>query len=94
MPSLDSEMGAAQLYLSTDKMLSGGLCSSASIHYINAEGNITFEVFGDYRQVCARKKVTATQKAIDTLHAVTFIPETIEALKVAAVAYYANKGDD
>lgn len=35
----------------------------------------------------------ATQKAIDTLHAQTFTPETIAALTAEALAYYAEGKD-
>lgn len=91
VPALDSAMGSARLHLSTDKSSGGYLYSAASVHFINAQGCITFEVFGDFRKVCAKRDGKATQKNLDALHADTFTPEKIELLKAAALAYYANR---
>ncbi len=49
---------------------------------------------GDYSRTLAKvPNGRATQKAIDTLHAQTFTPETIASLTAEALAYYAEGKD-
>ena len=90
IPELDSEAGAAQMELSTEKYDNGRLVSAAHIHFVK-DGMLTFEVFGDFRKVLLRTLARATQKNLNTQHASVFTPAAIDALKAEALAFYAEK---
>lgn len=90
IPELDTEAGAAQMEISTQKYNNGQLISAAHIHF--AKGNsLTFECFGDFRKVILRTMARATQNNLDMQHASVFTPAGIETLKAEALAFYAAK---
>ena len=90
IPELDSEAGAAQMELSTEKYDTGKIVSAAHIHFVK-DGMLTFELCGDFRKVLLRTTARASQKMLDAQHTLVFTPETIEALKAEALAFYAAK---
>jgi hypothetical protein len=91
MPELDSNDGAAQLVLSTQK--SGrGLTSCAHIQFAGPN-YIRFEMFGDFRTYPgAPVKASATQKNLDAVHAANFTSAVVNELLDKARAFYAAKG--
>jgi hypothetical protein len=57
--------------------------------------NFTFEMCGDFRKiVLSTKNLRGTQKAINTHHSMAFSPESVQALKAEALAFYAAKAVD
>ena len=90
IPELSNEYGAAQMELSTRKYSNGQIVSAAHIHYAK-DGLLTFMMYGDFSKTVLRIKGRATQKTLDAQHAQAFTPESIEALKSEALAFYASK---
>ena len=93
IPELDKDGSRARLALMTDTSSRGGLSSSAQMQFAEQTGsNFTFEMCGDFRKnVLTTRNLRGTQKAIDNHHKVAFTPESIEALKVETIAFYAAK---
>jgi hypothetical protein len=90
IPALDSEAGAAQMELSTQKYDNGRLVSAAHMHFVK-DGCITFECFGDFRKTVFQTLARGTQKNLSTQHASVFTSAAIDALKAEALAFYAAK---
>jgi hypothetical protein len=91
IPKLDKEGKRARLTLLTDKQSSGGIYSAAQIEFESPDGGTTFLLCGDFRKnVLRTPSLRGTQKSIDTHHATAFTPEAIEALKMEALAFYAD----
>lgn len=87
----------AVLTIETDKAYRTGIDSDAKVQWHGA--GFRTHAFGlggggDFSKTIAKNLTArATQKAIDTLHAQTFTPETIAALTAEALAYYAEGKD-
>jgi hypothetical protein len=63
IPELDSDRGRFEIELSTRKYASGHLVSAAHGQHVKA-GMVTYELYGDFRQVYARTAGRATQAAL------------------------------
>lgn len=85
------------LTLETSKAYRGGVESDAKVMWHGTGFRVhAFGLGGggDFSKTLARNTTAkATQKAIDTLHAQTFTPETIAALTAEVLAYYAEGKD-
>jgi hypothetical protein len=90
IPELNNEQGAAKLELSTRKYSNGQIVSAAHIQYAK-DGMLIFMMYSDFSKTVLRIKGRATQKTLDSQHAQAFTPETIAALKVEILAFYASK---
>lgn len=90
IPELNNEQGAARMELSTRKYDNGQILSAVHVHFLK-DFMVTFELYGDFRKVVLRTRARATQKTLDSQHAQAFTPETIAALKVEILAFYASK---
>jgi hypothetical protein len=90
IPELNNEQGAAQMELSTRKYSNGQIVSAAHIHYAK-DGMMVFELYGDFSKTMLRIKGRATQKTLDAQQAQAFTPESIAALRVEVLAFYASK---
>lgn len=90
IPEINGEDTRAELQLRTYKASNGQIISAAHIHFVKGE-MVTFEIFGDFNKILLRIKGRATQKTLDAQHAQAFTPESIDALKAEALAFYASK---
>jgi hypothetical protein len=96
IPELDKDGKRARLEAMTDTSSRGGLSSSVQMQFADQTGpNFTFEMCGDFRKiVLSTKNLRGTQKAINTHHSMAFSPESVQALKAEALAFYAAKAVD
>jgi hypothetical protein len=93
MPQLDKAEGNAQLRLSTHKG-SRGLNSCASLTFATPGSpfsGFSFMLGQDFMKHFPTVKLAATQKNLDALHAASFTPTAIDALKVEVLAFYAKQ---
>jgi hypothetical protein len=90
VPELDGTRGTAQMELSTYASGQNQIVSFACIDFVR--GGVTDYIFGgDFCKNLRQAEIRTTQENQDAQHASVFTPETIAAVKIEAMAFYANK---
>lgn len=84
-------IATAVLETHTYRASNGQLFSAAHVSWVDDQGGMTTEIFGDFSKVYARTTQRGTQSNIDTQHAEVFTPSNIEILRGNIVLFYQAK---